>query len=39
MWGVAPLEEQQRVIKHLSEVQRESELIHSMNEWEAKQLH
>ena len=36
---VAPLEEQQRVIKHLSEVQRELELIHSMNEWEAKQLH
>ena len=36
---VAPLEEQQRVIKHLSEVQRELELIHSMHEWEAKQLH
>lgn len=36
---VAPLEEQQRVIKHLSEVQRELELIHSMNKWEAKQLH
>jgi hypothetical protein len=36
---VKPLEEQQRVIKHLSEVQRELELIHSMNEWEAKQLH
>lgn len=36
---VAPLEEQQRVIKHLSEVQRELELIHSMNEWKKQQLH
>ena len=36
---VAPLEEQQRVIKHLNEVQRELELIHSLNEWEARQSH
>lgn len=34
---VAPLEEQKRVIKHLNEVQRELELIHSLNEWEARQ--
>lgn len=36
---VAPLEEQKRVIKHLNEVQRELELIHSLNEWEARQSH
>jgi predicted ATPase with chaperone activity len=36
---VAPLEEQKRVIKHLNEVQRELELTHSMNEWEARQSH
>lgn len=36
---VAPLEEQKRVIKHLNEVQRELELIHSMNEWKKQQLH
>lgn len=36
---VTPLEEQKRVIKHLNEVQRELELIHSLNEWEARQSH
>lgn len=36
---VAPLEEQKRVIKHLNEVQRELELIHSLNKWEARQSH
>jgi hypothetical protein len=36
---IAPLEEQKRVIKHLNEVQRELELIHSMNEWKKQQLH
>ena len=36
---VAPLEEQKRVIKHLNEVQRELELIHSLSEWEARQSH
>lgn len=34
---IAPLEEQQRIQKHLNEVQRELELTHSMNEWEASQ--
>lgn len=35
----APMEEHQRVLKHLNEVQRELELTHSMNEWEARQSH
>ena len=35
----APMEQHRRVIKHLNEVQRELELIHSMNEWEARQSH
>ena len=36
---VAPLEEQQRIQKHLNEGLRELQLIHSMNEWKKQQLH
>ena len=36
---VAPLEEQQRIQKHLNEGLRELQLIHSLNEWEARQSH
>jgi hypothetical protein len=35
----APMEEHQRVLKSLDEGLRELQLIHSMNEWEARQSH
>lgn len=36
---VAPLEEQQRILKSLDEGLRELQLIHSLNEWKKQQLH